>query len=365
MRYRRKNNDTAEMKFYGTISTWWNGADDFTSTLNEIQSAYKNLEIKLHCYGGEVFEGSAIYNAISQSSLNITWEIVGIAASMASIVMLAKGDIKMCENAFVMIHVPSAITIGNANDHFSTGKLLKNMQQNFSKAYARKTGKSETDVDAWLDGTDHWFNADECLALKLVDEIIPPIDEAPPAKPDSKTTVENVYARYTAILSQNNFIENKKQKMDKQSIVQKFNLSVSADASDTAVLDALCASFTKKDERILALEKEQKENLSTQANALIEMRAKALNVVFTDDQKESFKKVAESAGLATLGTVLNSMKATPVIKDMVNNGGKPAGDAEDRSAWTLATWNEKDPEGLEKLNEAEKEKLYTASYPAK
>lgn len=151
--------------------------------------------------------------------------------------------------------------------------------------------------------------------------------------------------------------------MEKQAIVKKFNLSVSADSSDTAVLDALAASIAQKDDRIAALENEQREALALQAAAMINQRATVLNATFTEDQQAGFKKVAESAGLATLQTMLDAIKPAPVLKSLVTENGKPA-DTEDRTTWSLATWNEKDPEGLERLTDPEKEKIY-ASYKQK
>lgn len=369
MKYWQETNDTAVLKFYGQISQWWNGADDFTNTLQEIEGKYKKLKIRLHCYGGEVFEGNVIFNACASSKLEITYYVDGVAASMGSIIMLSGKRVVMAANAFVMIHVPRGYTSGNANDHFATGKVLKAMQVNFAKAYSKKTGKSITDIEAWFDGTDHWFDSQECRDMKLADEISDAVDTATDisGKPDNGVTMKSVYERYAALAKGNSLPlnNNKNRTMDKATIITKFGLtSVTAESSDTAVLDALTAVFTNKDTRIGQLETQQKEVVKTTASAMIAAREKELNTKFTEKQKTDFTAVAEAAGISTLTTVLEAMKAVPVIASMIGADGlKPEAAGTDvRANWTLDQWQEKDPDGLDKLTDEAKDKLYQAKY---
>lgn len=369
MKYWEETKDTAVMKFYGQISQWWNGADDFTNTLLEIEAKYSKLIIRLHCYGGAVFEGNVIFNAVVASKLEVTYRIEGVAASMGSILPMSGKRIEIAANAFVMIHVPSGYTEGNAKDHFATGKVLKDMQVNFSKAYSKKTGKSITDVEAWMDGTDHWFNAQECIDMKYADALIEAVDTTSDVtgKPDQGTTMQSVYERYAALAISNSLPinNNKNRTMDKGAIILKFGItSVTPESSDTAVLDALTAAFTNKDNRIGQLETQQKEGVKTTASAMISAREKELNTKFTEKQKLDFTAVAEAAGINTLTTVLEAMKATPVITSMIGADGlKPEVPGTDaRANWTLDQWQEKDPDGLDKLTDEAKDKLYQAKY---
>lgn len=381
MKYWQKDGDssTAVLKFYGSIMSWWISAKDFTDTLDEIAGKYQNLDIRTHCYGGDVFEGNTMFNAIAQSKLNVTFIIEGVSCSMMSIVMLAGKKIIMAENAFVMIHAPSGYTAGKADDHFSTGKLLKSMQQNFAKAYSRKTGKSVKDCEAWFDGTDHWFSSEECLQMKLADEIISPVgdDQERISKPDPGTAVESIFSKFTALGTEptpTNQIDN----MDKALIISAFGLSsVTKDSSDTAVLQALQAHVQQKDQQIQQLTNAGEAERVNQANAMITARETELQTKFTEDQKKGFVAVAKSSGLEVLTTVLSAMKPAAKLEAVIHPearqipGTESGGNSgEERKDWTLDTWAEKDPEGLDALSKSEKpedkqkfQALYKGKYP--
>jgi ATP-dependent protease ClpP protease subunit len=375
MKYWQKDGDpaTAVMKFYGLIGVWYQGADDFTSTISEIEEKYSNLEIRMHCYGGQVFEGSVMFNAIQASKLNVTVCIEGVAASMASIVMLAAKKIVMAENAFVMVHVPKGCTEGTADDHFATGKLLKSMQANFAKAYCKKTGKNMAFVQAWLDGSDHWFDSTECKSFGLVDEVVGAVDTNASAmgKPDNGTEMETVYSRYTAIGNSNNSHHNQTSTMDKAKLISLFGLTgVTADSSDTAVMAAIEAHHNNTNARMTQLETGAKEGIRASATAIITAREKELKTTFTEAQKTGFMAVAEKMGIDSMNTMLSIVQPVPVIASLLTPEGKevmlPTGGnpiAKEREAWDFDTWQEKDPAGLEKLPKDAFAKLYLAKYP--
>ena len=376
MKFWQKEGDTttAVMKFYGVISQWWNGADDFTNTIQEIESKYLNLEIKLHCYGGVVFEGNVIFNALQNTKLNVTVCIDGIAASMGSIIMLPAKKICMAQNAFVMVHAPSGYTEGGSKDHFSTGNLLKKMEANAAKAYMQRTGMKLSDIlSKWFDGTDHWFNADECKEMGLIDVICGPVDDGSDNtdKPIPGASIEEIAARYTALSKTDKSTFNKNNTMDKNLIISKFSLTgVSSESSDTAVMDALVTSVAAKDTRIKQLEQNEKTIVKATATSMIEARAKELNTTFTDEQKNGFVAVAENAGIETLQTVLQAMKGTVNVTSMIlpenkgnGNNQNPAASSDERTKWTWDEYQEKDPEALNNLPKEQFDKLYLAKYP--
>ena len=378
MKYWQKEGDptTAVMKFYGLIGVWYQGADDFTSTICEIEEKYSNLEIKMHCYGGQVFEGSVMFNAIQASKLNVTVCIEGVAASMASIVMLAAKKIVMADNAFVMVHVPTGCTEGNAEDHFAIGKLLKSMQINFAKAYCKKTGKTMAFVQSWFDGSDHWFDSTECKSLGLVDEVIGAVDVSASAmgKPDKGTKMEAIYSRYTAIGNSNNSQHNQKSTMDKAKLISLFGLTgVTAESSDTAMMAAIESHHNNVNAKMTQLETGVKEGIKSSATAIIAAREKELKTTFTEAQKTSFMAVAEKMGIDSMSSMLSIVQPTPVIASLLTGEQKPVGGqdasggnpvAKERESWDFDTWQEKDPEGLDKLPKDVFAKLYVAKYPS-
>jgi ATP-dependent Clp protease protease subunit len=161
MTYTQIDGNTGEMKIYGHISEWWNSAEEFTTVFEEMESKFNNIRIRMHCFGGSVFEGTVIFNAITKSRANVTIIVEGIAASMGSIILQAGKKRIIADNAFVMIHRPTGYTQGDSETHFNAGKMLQAMEKNFAKTYARRSGKPEGDVKKYLDGNDHWLSAEE------------------------------------------------------------------------------------------------------------------------------------------------------------------------------------------------------------
>jgi ATP-dependent protease ClpP protease subunit len=369
MRYTEVDKQTAELKFYGYIGFWWTSAKDFSDTIDEIQNRYSNLIIRLHSYGGEVMEGNTMFNCIQRSKLKTTFVIEGVSASMASIVMLSGDSIEMAENAFVMIHAPSSWEGGTADDLFRAANLLKKMQKNFATVYMRKTKKSQKEVDALFDGNDHWFSADECKAMGLIDNIISPVEGTPPVgqvtKPESNGSVEFVFGQYAAMLTpqmstpisslQNtNTDMNKEQK---QAAIDKYGLKgVTAESSDVAVLSAMDARFAEMSGRITALEAGQGAVVEAQATAILSAKETQLGKPFNEEQKKTFMTVAKSSGLEVLKTVLSDIAPTPNVQSLIAPEAKTPGAAAgstvpaDRKDWTWATWREKDAAGLDRLS---------------
>ena len=154
-----------EIKLYGCIGSGGINSFDFQNQLSELEkSGCKNLTIRMHCYGGSVFEGNVIYNALKSSKMSIKIVIDGIAASMASVLLLAVKDVAIAENGFVIVHRPTSGENGDADAHLESAKLLKDMEMNFIKSISQRSKLPERDVKSkWFDSKDHWLNADEAI----------------------------------------------------------------------------------------------------------------------------------------------------------------------------------------------------------
>lgn len=163
-----------KIKFYGEIYRWnGKGAASFSDRVAELAKDSSSILMDMHCYGGEVFEANVNCITIENSPVDFDIDVVGVAASMGAIMLQSARKRRIVANGFVMVHCPSGGAWGNAAKHREAADLLEKMQNNFKKALAAATGRPEADFEAWMDGGDHWFTAEEALAEKLVDEIIP------------------------------------------------------------------------------------------------------------------------------------------------------------------------------------------------
>ena len=368
-----------ELKFYGEIYNWsQRSGKTFSAYFAELDKKYKDIIIRMHCYGGEVFEGNLIYNTIAGAKARVTVVVEGVAASMGSIVALAGVKVKIAENAFFMIHCPSGRTSGNAATHLASAKLLRSMERNFIKKYCQKTGKPESDIQKYLDGNDHWIDAEEAKEIGLADEIVDPIakDISKLDKAEAKNMgIEAVYGRYAAELkiedANSSKPDTKKSEMDKVTMIARYGLEgVTAESSDTAIFEAMDKKLKAERDARKKAEDKVAEIEKTNITSLIEAKADEEGVEMSDAEKANYKMIGETAGLEALKMALQAVKPRQTITSQLNNGGKggkkPEGNGgEDRSKWTWEDYQEKAPEALEKMedeNKGEWQRLYKAEF---
>lgn len=120
MKYRFKNEaEAVNIQIYDEISSddWWGDVVTAKAINDEIAQANgKPLNIHINSYGGEVFEGFAIYNNLKNYAGKKVVYVDGIAASIASVIAMAGDEIYMNKASMLMIHNASGIAYGNAEE---------------------------------------------------------------------------------------------------------------------------------------------------------------------------------------------------------------------------------------------------------
>lgn len=140
--------ETAEISIYDEIGMWGVTAAAFIADLKKIGDV-KNILLTVNSPGGSVFDGLAIYNALSavrNKGVNITAKVMGIAASAASFIVMAANKVEMPENAMMMVHYASGLAWGNAEDMRETADILDKIDASLVGIYAARTGKDEAAV---------------------------------------------------------------------------------------------------------------------------------------------------------------------------------------------------------------------------
>lgn len=352
----RQNTLTA----YGTI--WDGNGMEFVSLFNQMESQYDSIIIKLHTYGGSVFDGNLIKNAIENSKKTIELHIVGIAASMGAIISQSR-NIKtyMVENGFMMIHAPSGYTQGTALDHRNTAKLLDSIEANFIKNLSAKISKPENYVKKWLTG-DNWFDANEALKEGLITGIIEPETETIQNELNpTELGVQGMYYQFAALLNENS---NTNQNM-KKPIIEALGLqNVNEQSSDTAVIEAVRKHYEAKENQYkteLEDEKKKRQNLEAaiaeqnKAAITVEIEAAKKAGKITADQVTTYEGIANASGIETLKTVLAAIPARQPIANMFPAGGGKNTAPVGREDWDWDKWQKEDPRGFEALAKDEPE----------
>lgn len=131
-----------------------------------------DIEININSNGGDVAGGLAIANAIKgYTKGKKTCNVLGVAASMASVIACAGDELTMGTGAFLMVHNPWTVTAGNAEDLRKDADTLDKMRDSILAFYQSKAyGKSADDLKAIMDA-ETWLNAEDARAFGfLVDD---------------------------------------------------------------------------------------------------------------------------------------------------------------------------------------------------
>lgn len=167
--------DVSEVWIYDEIGFWGVTAKEFIVELNALKS--KKIDMHINSPGGDVFDGAAIYNAVKRHPAEVTAYIDGIAASIASVIALAGKKVHMAKNAIYMMHNPSGLVMGTAEDMRKTADILEKVRDTMVLAYTDKSRKTAEDIKALLDA-ETWYNAEEAMEAGFVDSLGEEIDLA-------------------------------------------------------------------------------------------------------------------------------------------------------------------------------------------
>jgi ATP-dependent protease ClpP protease subunit len=157
----KKIEDAIRVDLYDEIGGWGIRAIDFKQALDEAGPG--DLSIHINSPGGSITEGTAMYNILKGREGKKTVHIDGIAASMASVVAMAGDEIVMPENAFMMIHNPWTVAIGDAEELRKNADLLDKMKVSIISAY-RRSGKKDEEIAALMDA-ETWMDGKEAVAM--------------------------------------------------------------------------------------------------------------------------------------------------------------------------------------------------------
>lgn len=172
---------SADVYLYDAIGGWLGiSAEQFTKEFSAITAPTINLHV--NSPGGDVFDGTAIYNAIQQHPSNVVVHVDGVAASIASIIALAGNEVRMGEGSYFMIHNPFAMAIGDAGELRQTADLLDKVGGQLAGIYARQTGMPMGDVKAAMDA-ETWYTAQEAVDAGFATSVaVPDEDDAAAAR---------------------------------------------------------------------------------------------------------------------------------------------------------------------------------------
>lgn len=181
---RGEGTDTLEIDIYdyvGRGAEWSGGASakGVRAKLKDAKDA-KEIRLRINSSGGEVIDGYAIYNLLNEHPAKVVAHVDALAASIASIILMAADEIHVANNAFIMIHNPWGYGMGEADDLRSQADVLDKMRDQLADIYVERTGQSRAKILKMM-ADETYLTASEAKALGFADFV----------KPSKKGTQEN------------------------------------------------------------------------------------------------------------------------------------------------------------------------------
>lgn len=176
--------DEALVEIYDEIGYFGITAADFTRDLHAVKA--KTINLRLNSPGGSVFDGLTIFNRLREHPATVNVTVDGVAASIASVIAMAGDTVAMGLGAQLMIHNPSGLVMGQADDMREMADLLDKLaRDSIADVYTAKAGKTAAH---WLDlmGRETWLSGPEAVAAGLADSAV----GADPAPSDAARTFD-------------------------------------------------------------------------------------------------------------------------------------------------------------------------------
>lgn len=139
----------------------------------DAENSDKDIKFYINSPGGSVSAGLAIYDTMQYIKSDVSTICVGLAASMASVLLAAgaPGKRLALPNSEVMIHQVMGGAEGQASDIKIRAEHILKTKAKMNKILALHTKQKEATVEKDSD-RDNFMSADEALKYGIIDKII-------------------------------------------------------------------------------------------------------------------------------------------------------------------------------------------------
>ncbi len=145
----------------------------------QMEDPKKDVHLYINSPGGVVTGGMAIYDTINFMQYDVTTYCIGMAASMATVLLAAgtPGKRFALPNSRVMIHQPSGGAGGQTADISIAAKEILRWRETLNQTIGRHTGKAPEQIAKDSD-RDYYMSAYEAKEYGIVDHVVESTREA-------------------------------------------------------------------------------------------------------------------------------------------------------------------------------------------
>lgn len=139
----------------------------------DAQDPDKDIYLYLNSPGGSVSAGLAIYDTMNFINSDVQTIVIGMAASMGSVLLAAgeKGKRFALPNSEVMIHQPLGGAQGQASEIAIAAEHILDTRKRLNKILADNTGQPLEVIERDTD-RDYYLTAEQAKEYGLIDEIM-------------------------------------------------------------------------------------------------------------------------------------------------------------------------------------------------
>lgn len=159
----------ATVHIYDEIDSWF--GVDAAQLIQEIEALdVDELDVRINSPGGSAFDGINIANAIMRHKAKTTTWVDGLAASAASLIMVAADEVVVSKYAQGMLHNARAVVAGTAKDMREVAGQLDKLNGAMASLYADRAGGTAADW-AKVMNAETWYDAEELVAAGLATRV--------------------------------------------------------------------------------------------------------------------------------------------------------------------------------------------------
>lgn len=190
----------------------WEGIDgvcfkDIDEFIGAMDKDDNDIDIRIHCRGGDCIEGWAIHDKLRRSKKTISCTVEGECSSMATIILLAAPLERRYayKNAHFCIHnpalgcpeldYPTRLTAdaleNNINQLKTQVDALREEQQKILNLYVQRTTSTRTELQALMD-KDTYISSERAMEMGFISKTLSPLTA-------SKTRTFNIHSKSTTM----------------------------------------------------------------------------------------------------------------------------------------------------------------------
>jgi ATP-dependent Clp protease protease subunit len=172
----KTNQNEAELLIYGNISSSsWDstavGGLKLAGAINDLN--VKKLKVRINSNGGEVKEGLAVYNLLTdlaEKGYEVETICDGFACSAASVIFMAGTKRTMNKASLLLIHNAWTFAIGDANELRKQADDIEKVTLPSIEIYKSVSNLSEKEIVKMMN-EETWITADEALKWGFATEV--------------------------------------------------------------------------------------------------------------------------------------------------------------------------------------------------